>query len=92
MTLNVALIVASESGRKRLLEFASSQRWRVAEELPVQATIGNLRDAASRFDAVVAYRRTGDHIDVFEVRYCRGRESMKGGDQHVHNHPAFSHG
>jgi hypothetical protein len=74
MTLNVALIVDNENGRKRLLEFASSQHWRVAEELPVQATVGNLRDASLRFDAVVAYRCTGDHVDVFEVRYCGGRK------------------
>jgi hypothetical protein len=58
MTLNVALIIDNENRRKSLLEFASSQRWRVATGLSVQAALGSLRGASDRFEAAVAFART----------------------------------
>jgi hypothetical protein len=53
-----------------LVEFASSQHWRVAEELAVQEVSANLREAVARVDAVVAYKQVGDGVHVFQVRYC----------------------
>jgi hypothetical protein len=73
MTLNVALIAENEHARQRLLEFASAQHWKVAEELPMQAAAANLKDAITRFDAVVIYQRSSENTDVFKVRYC-GRQ------------------
>jgi len=70
MTLNVALVSENEHARQRLMEFASSQHWRVAEELAVQEAPANLRETGARFDAVVAYKQVGDGVHVFQVRYC----------------------